>query len=129
MVPLICILAAAGFGTVAEGLLPSAELNVPPVSIGKVFDYFPYWLGGVLASCFSQVSPKAAVIFVIIHSLVVVMTAGILRFASTSPKTQAQLAGFSPPLLVCGGRILMVKLTFILMIVFTLALSGIHLAL
>lgn len=129
MVPLICMLAAAGFGTVAEQVLPAAELNIPTFNLGKVLDYFPYYLGGVLGSCFSQVSPNAAVIFVIIHSLVLVTTAGVLRFASTSPVTQSQLVGFSPALLVCGGRILMIKLTFILMIVFTLALAIIKLVL
>lgn len=128
MVALICMLAAAGFGTVAERVLPSPELNIPAFNVGKVVDYFPYCLGGLLASCFSQVSPKAAVFFVIIHSLALVMTAGVLRFASTSPVTQSQLAGFSPALLVCGGRILMVKLTLILMIVFTIALAIIQLA-
>ncbi|SBW84362.1 Conserved hypothetical membrane protein [Pseudomonas veronii 1YdBTEX2] len=129
MVPLTCMLAAAGFGSVAERVLPSAEGDVPPLSLGKVLDYFPYCLGGVLASCLSQVSPKAAVIFVIIHSLVMVLTSGDFRFTSTSPVTRAQLAGFSPALLVCGGRILMLKLTFFLMIVFTLALPIIQLAL
>ena len=127
MVPLICMLAAAGFGTVAERVLPSAELNIPTFNLGKLLDYFPYYLGGVLASLFSQASPKAAVIFVIIHSLVVVMTAGVLRFASTCPVTQSQLAGYSPALLVCGGRIFMLKLTLILMIVFILALAIIQL--
>ncbi|WP_141718290.1 hypothetical protein [Pseudomonas sp. AP19] len=65
----------------------------------------------------------------IIHSLVMVLTSGDFRFTSTSPVTRAQLAGFSPALLVCGGRILMLKLTFFLMIVFTLALPIIQLAL
>ncbi|RMM39427.1 hypothetical protein ALQ79_200023 [Pseudomonas amygdali pv. lachrymans] len=34
MVPLICLLASAGFGILAERVLPSAELNVPAFNLG-----------------------------------------------------------------------------------------------
>lgn len=127
MVALICMLAAAGFGGIAERLLPSVKVDAPGFGLGKVLDFLPYLLGGGLASCFSQVSPKGALTFVIIHSMILVMTAAILRFVSTSAEMQALLVGLSPTQLVCSGRILMIFLTFILLIAFTTVLSVIHL--
>lgn len=126
MVTVVLILASAAFSYIAERTMPKPEEPVPR-GLGRLLDYFPYLLGGVIALGFSQISANGAAAFLILHSLLLLLLATIMRYACTTPSLHSITAGVPTGLLTCGCRVIMVKCTFLLFVGFTVTLSAIHL--